>query len=134
MDDVMTPMTSIDLHIPRGNDTIKLVVTVSNPPNPTKTPRTHGALLPPRYATISADKVSKGYDNVALDIPRGDGEKTLGEVEKAYILWRTCYIIILGASTPPRVDNRYEQKLTKYFFTNYLWAQLILTNSLYEQK
>ena len=62
------------------------------------------------------DKVCKGYDNVALDIPGGDGEKTLGEVEKAYILWRKRYIIIPGASTPPRADIRYEQKLAKHFF------------------
>ena len=83
----MTPMTSIELHIPRGNDTINVIVGVYNPPNPTKTPRIHGALIPPRYAIVSVDKVSKGYNNVDLDIPGGDGEKTLGEAEKAYILW-----------------------------------------------
>ena len=101
VDDVTTPMTSIELHIPRGNDTIKVAVGVYNPPDPTKTPRIHGALIPPGYATISVDKVYKGYDNVALDIPRGDGEKTLGEAEKAYILWRKRYIIIPRVSTPP---------------------------------
>jgi hypothetical protein len=42
------------------------------------------------------DKVSKFYDNVALDIPEDDGQKTLGEAEKAYILWRKRYIIIPG--------------------------------------
>jgi hypothetical protein len=35
---------------------------------------------------------------VALEIPIGDGEKTLGEAEKAFILWRKSYIIIPGAS------------------------------------
>ena len=82
MDDVTTLMTSIELHIPRGDDTIKVAVGVYNPPDPTKTPKIHGALIPSQYSTVSVDKVCKGYDNVALDIPGGDGEKTLGEAEK----------------------------------------------------
>jgi hypothetical protein len=113
-------MTSIELHIPRGNDTIKVAVGVYNPPDPTKTPRIHVTLIPLGYATVSMDKVCKGYDSIVLDIPRGDGEKTLVEAEKAYILWRKRYIIILGASTPPRADIRHEQKLMKHVFTNYL--------------
>jgi len=68
VDDVTTPMTSMELHIPRGNDTIKVAVGVYNPLDPTKTPRIHGPLIPPRYATVLVDKVCKGYDNVALDI------------------------------------------------------------------
>jgi hypothetical protein len=64
------------------------------------------------------DKVSKGYDNVALDILGGDGEKTLGEAEKAYILCLKRYIFIPGVSTPPQAHIRYEQKLMKHFFTN----------------
>ena len=55
-------------------------------------------------------------------IPGGDGEKTLGEAEKAYILWRKRYIIIPGASAPPPADIRCGQKLTKQFFDNFLWA------------
>jgi hypothetical protein len=119
MDDVTTPMTSIELHIPRGNDTIKVAVVVFTPPDPTKTPRIRGAPIPPRYARVAVDKVSKVYEDLALDIPGGDGEKTLGEAEKAYIRWRKRYIIILGASTPPPADIRCGQKLTKYFFTNF---------------
>jgi len=113
MDDVTTPMTSIELHISRGNDTIKITISVCNPPDPSKTPRIHGSLIPLGYATIPGNKVSKGYDYIAVDIPVGDGEKTLGEGEKAYILCHKRYIIILGASTPPQADIRYEQKLTK---------------------
>jgi hypothetical protein len=77
VDDVTSPMTSTELHIPRGNDTIKVVVGVYNLPDPTKTPRIYG--IPPGYATVSVDQVCKGYDNIALDIPGGDGENTLGE-------------------------------------------------------
>jgi hypothetical protein len=43
VDDVITPMTSIELHVPRGNDTIKVAVGVFTPLDPTKTPRIHEA-------------------------------------------------------------------------------------------
>ena len=52
--------------------------------------------------------------DLALDIPGGDGEKTLGEVEKTFILWRKHYIIIPEVSSPPSLpqllDNRCGQK------------------------
>jgi hypothetical protein len=69
--------------------------------DPTKTPRIHTTVIPPGYASVSVDRVVKGYSNVPLDIEGGDGEKTLGEADKAFICWRKRYIIILGASTPP---------------------------------
>jgi hypothetical protein len=108
--------------VPRGNDIIKVVVDVFTPLDPTKTPRIHGAPIQPGYARVTVDKVSKGYEDLALDIPGGDGQKTLGEAEKAYILWRKHYIIIPGASAPPPADIRCGQKLTKHFFNNFLWA------------
>ena len=101
VDDVTTPITSIELHVPRGNDTIKVAVGVFTPPDPTKTPRIHVAPIQPGYARVAVDQVSKGYEDLVLDIPGGDGEKTLGEAEMAYILWRKRYNIIPGASAPP---------------------------------
>jgi hypothetical protein len=115
-------MTSIELHVPRGNDTIKVVVGVFTHLDPTKTPIIHGAPIQPGYARVAVDKVSKGYEDLALDIPGGDGEKTLGEAEKAYILWRKRYMIIPGAFAPPPADIRCGQKLTKQFLNNFLWA------------
>jgi len=44
------------------------------------------------------DRVVKGFSNVQLEKEEGDGEKTLGEVEKTFICWRKRYIIIPGAS------------------------------------
>ena len=81
-----------------------------------------GAPIQPRYARVAVDQVSKGYEDLVLDIPGGDGEKTLGEEEKAYTLWRKRYIIIPGASAPPPADIRCGQKLTKQFFDNFLWV------------
>jgi hypothetical protein len=74
---------------------------VVSPIDPTKTPRIHTTVIPLEYASVSVDRVVKGYRNVPLDIEGGDGEKTLGEAEKAFICWRKRYIIIPGASTPP---------------------------------
>ena len=38
------------------------------------------------YARVGVDEVVPLYANLDLDIPRGDGEKTLGEVEKGIAL------------------------------------------------
>ena len=74
----------------------------------------HGAIIPPGYVSVSVDRVNKGFSDLALDILGGDGEKTLGEAEKTFILWRKRYIIIPGVSSPPLLpqlpDNRCGQK------------------------
>ena len=61
-----------------------------------------------------ADRVNKGFSDLALDISGDDGEKTLGEAEKTFILWRKRYIIIPEVSSPPPLpqlpDNRCGQK------------------------
>ena len=43
--------------------------------------------LPAGYARVGVDEVVPLYANLYLDIPGGDGEKTLGEVEKGIALW-----------------------------------------------
>ena len=99
VDDVTAPLTSCELHIPEGNGTAKVATNVVSPIDPTKTPRIHTIIIPPRYASVSVDRVVKGYENVPLDIEGGDGEKTLGEAEKTFICWKKRYIII------PRVPH-----------------------------
>ena len=83
---------------------------VFSPPDPTKTPKIHGSIIPPGYVSILVDRVNKGFSDLSLDIPGGDWEKTLGEVEKTFILWRKRYIIIPRVSSPPLLpqllDNR----------------------------
>ena len=78
------------------------------------TPRIHGAIIPHGYVSVLVDRVNKGFSDLALDIPGGDGEKTLGEAEKTFILWRKRYIIISRVSSPsplPQLpDNRRGQK------------------------
>jgi hypothetical protein len=105
VDDVIAPLASCELHIPEGNATIKVATSVVSPIDPTKTPRIHSVAIPPRYASVSVDRVVKGHENVALDIEGGDEEKTLGEAEKTFICWKKRYIIIPGAP-PPQSNPR----------------------------
>ena len=110
VDDITAPFTSCELHIPP----IMVALGVFSPLDLTKTPRIHEAIIPPRYVSISVDRVNKGFSDLALDIPGCDGKKTLGEAKKTFILWRKRYIIIPGVSSPPSLpqllDNRCEQK------------------------
>ena len=112
--DVTAPFTSCELHIPKENAIIMVALGVFSPPDPTKTPRIHGAIIPPEYVSVLVDRVNKGFSDLALDILGDDGEKTLGEAEKTFILWCKCYIIIPGVSSPPLLpqlpDNRCGQK------------------------
>jgi hypothetical protein len=101
VDDITAPFTTCELHIQEGNATVMVATCVVSPIDPTKTPRIHTIVIPLGYASVLVDRVVKCYSNVPLDIEGGDGEKTLGEAEKAFICWRKCYIIIPRASTPP---------------------------------
>jgi len=67
----------------------------------TKTPRIHNSVIPAGYAAVSVDRVQKEYIDLALEIEGGDGEKMLGQAEKAFIVWRKRYIIIPGLPPPP---------------------------------
>ena len=77
VDDITAPFTSCELHIPKENATIMVALDVFSPPDPTKTPRIHGAIISPGYVSVSVDRVNKGFSDLALDILGGDGEKTL---------------------------------------------------------
>ena len=114
VDDITAPFTSCELHILKENTTIMVALDVFSPPDPTKTPRIHGAIIPPGYVSVLVDRVNKGFSDLALDILGGDGEKTQGEVEKTFTLWRKRYIIIPGVSSPPPLpqlpDNRCGQR------------------------
>ena len=95
------PLMPCELHISMGNSTVLVAHGIVSPMDPDKTPRSHGNPIPPGYYSVLVDRVVKDYREVALDFPRGDGEKTLGQAEHSFIVWRKRYIIIPRA--PPRV-------------------------------
>jgi hypothetical protein len=103
MDDITQLMTQCELHIPVGNITVIASTDVVSPVDPNNTPVVHGNSIPLGYFRVSMDRVIKDYREVGLYFPRGDGQKTLGQAEHSFIVWRKRYIIIPGA--PPRVPS-----------------------------
>ena len=67
VDDVTEPCTTCELHIPKGNSTIKVAIGLVNPID-RKTPRIHGNIIQEGYATILVDKAEKGFSDLPLDI------------------------------------------------------------------
>ena len=98
MDDIIEKMTPCELHIPMGNSTVVVAHGIISPMVPGKTPTSHGNPIPPGYYSILVDRVIKDYREVPLDFPEGDREKTLGQAEHSFALWRKRYIIIPGAA------------------------------------
>ena len=112
VDDITVPLTPCELHIPLWNTgaTVLMAHGIVSPVVPRKTPTSHGNPIPPGYYSVSMDRVIKENREVSLDFPGGDGEKTLGQVEHSFVLWRKRYIIILGAaarvlSPPPQLHH-----------------------------
>ena len=106
------PLMPCELHIPLGNTsaTVLMAHGIISPVVLEKTPISHGNPIPPGYYSIWVDRVIKDYREVPLDFPRGDGEKTLGQAEHSFILWRKRYIIIPDAaarvpSPPPQLPH-----------------------------
>jgi hypothetical protein len=64
----------------------------------------HDMLIPPSYASVSVEEICQPqFEGLELDIPGGDGERTLKDAVHGIILWPKHYIIILQTegSIPP---------------------------------
>ena len=44
------------------------------------------------YARVMVDRVERGWEDLNLEIPRGDGEEELGQALHTWILWNKQYI------------------------------------------
>jgi hypothetical protein len=52
--------------------------------------------IPPGYASVSVERICQhDFEELEIDIPGGDGEKTLKDALHGIILWPKCYIIII---------------------------------------
>ena len=71
VDDITEPLTTCELHIPQGTATVMVAISVITPIDPMKTPRIHGAVVATVYASVSVDRVVKGFSNVQLEIEGG---------------------------------------------------------------
>ena len=47
----------------------------------------HGQQISARYTRVGMEQVCQGWEMLELDIPGGDGERTLAEAIHGYILW-----------------------------------------------
>jgi hypothetical protein len=55
----------------------------------------HGMLIPPGYASVSVEEICQSqFEDLELDIPGGDGERTLKDVVHGIIFWPKRYIRI----------------------------------------
>ena len=105
--DDITEKTDCELHMSMKNMSFKVAVGYALP-NPAGASYHLGG-IPQGYARVGVDQVVPLYANLELDIPGGDGEKTLGEVEKGIALWNKENIVFpnltpRSSSRPPPQD------------------------------
>src|SRR6185312_4996363 len=61
----------------------------------------HGMTIPEGYARVMVDHVEKGWEDLDLEIPGGDGEEKLGQALHIWIYWKKQYIRIAGRDPSP---------------------------------
>jgi len=59
----------------------------------------HGMTIPEGYARVMVDRVEKGWEDLDLEIPAGDGEEELGQALHTWICWNKQYIRFLQGTT-----------------------------------
>ena len=52
----------------------------------------HGQAIPEGYAIVQVDRVESGWEDLDLEIPRGDGKTELGHALHTWICWPKRYI------------------------------------------
>jgi hypothetical protein len=56
----------------------------------------HDMPIPPGYASVSIERICQpDFEELEIDIPGGDGEKTLKDALHSIILWPKRYIVII---------------------------------------
>ena len=104
-EDDITKKTNCELHMAMKNLSFQVAVGYALPNQPGST--YHVGQILAGYAHVGVVKVLPRYQSLELDIPRGDSEKTLGEVELGIILWKKKYIMFPDSTPrPPTPPSR----------------------------
>src|SRR3954466_4308050 len=85
-------MKTCEPHFKMNNISIKVAdgFALSNSPEATY----HGNPIPTGYARVGVDEVASAYEELILDIPGGEGQKTLRKAKQSgTYLWRKQCII-----------------------------------------
>jgi hypothetical protein len=91
--DFLCRCTPCERHKPFGNLTMQVAYGSTFAHFPRQT--SHGMLIPPGYASVSVEEICQPqFEDLELDIPGGDGERTLKDAVHGIILWPKRYIII----------------------------------------
>src|SRR3954467_365670 len=102
--DEVEARTTCEQHVIVKNISMKVALGFALPCPPEAT--YHGSYIPAGYARVGVDEVKLTCRSLEIDIPAGEGEKTLGEVEGGIILWKKQHIVFPGwaprKSSPPR--------------------------------
>ena len=67
----------------------------------------HGHQIPPGYTRVGVEQVCQGWETLELDIPGGDGERTLAKAIHGYILWDKRYIVLKSDDRTPRPASQH---------------------------
>jgi hypothetical protein len=98
--DFLCRCTQCELHKPFGNITMQVAYGSAFTHFPGQT--SHNMLIPHSYASVSVEEICLPQD-LELDMPKSDGERTLKDAVHGIILWPKRYIIIpqTEGSIPP---------------------------------
>jgi hypothetical protein len=101
--DDITESCMCELHVKVVNISMKVAVGYVVPSGPR--PTYHCRAVPDGYAVVGVDECVKGFEELKLDFPAGEGDlNELGEAIKGTVLWRKEYIMIPNwkpRQTPP---------------------------------
>lgn len=85
--------------MPMGNISFMVASGYALPNQPGAT--YHGGQIPASHARVGLSTITPGCQSIELDIPGGEGEKTLGEMELGIILWKKKHIVFPNAAPRP---------------------------------
>nr|XP_051228830.1 uncharacterized protein LOC127346586 [Lolium perenne] len=113
--DYVTEKTDCELHMLIRTASVKVAVGYVYPSEDGA--MHHHMPIPPGCVRVGVDEVVSGFEKVELDIPRGEDERTLGDVKHGFALWPKKYVVLLQRpptptheqqmpSTPPRWQSR----------------------------